>query len=841
MSGSFGRLWGKGHETLTSRRILSVSGAGATTFLQGLVPSDLLSSPNAPAPQPQNNNNESNEQKKKHSDSSQANVQNGDNNHTVSFNPNLRSTCFLDHKGRIVTDSLLWKIHEQNYLIDCPESTADTLLQHLKQYTLRRSKVQIKDVSNQASSHLIYGTLQADGAPPGYVSGIDPRHPSLGVRVLRVPEESLQHSTDTSAAGDATASAITPRFEDLMANNALFPHSPGNYDLVRRLAGVAEGDEVTAKVALEANQEFLHAVSFTKGCYLGQELTARVHFTGVLRKRIVPLLLMDTHMEVPRAWSLASSLQEGRATQKFSRRELQLLPSRLPRLSVYAAANLVAVMTGAIAPDVESLDEAAKQELEMVYANSNLLLQEIETSCKRGAKIVNVADGKSIGQIVAEPVKGTNVVLALMRLEQLGLLAGGVWSKLNKVRIGDNATEFRYLPYLPLWFPDLDPQTGKAKDVTDDGEDDPEARPETGGLFSGIKMPRVVFEETPLSDAEISDNFMTEICAFCISSLQTARRCGTCISASTRDENDTNELASAAAAIEDDFDIDFDDDEEDLDEDFDEDDDDDEDDQSASSSTKASSRWNNLNPRIKAHVIRQGQERAIRNKAKTEGPLVKKRRMMMYMREKQREKSRDSRVKRPLPFVNRTALASLEPLQELSGVVISLTPFGAYVDVGTECDGLLHVSQLSRETFVQHPKQFLTPGDKVTVRVRSLNVERKKLHLTMLPKELVQAEQADTVEDRIPLEEILVDDELWGQLKRVTDFGAYVEVGAVVDGFLHFMDHPSWDNGGRPSDFMARGDRVRVWVSDVDLEQGRIKLTALRPSHLPGPRREIAF
>lgn len=482
MSGSFGRLWSRGHETLKSRRILSVSGSGATTYLQGLVTSDLQSAPIAPSPEPQD---------------SQANPQETgqpETDHVVTFNENLRSTCFLDHKGRIVTDSLLWKLNDHEYLIDCPGTTADNLLRHLKQYTLRRSKVKISDVSDTASSHVIFGTLQGGGAPPGYLSGLDPRHPSLGVRILQVPPH-LQ--------SDDSPGLSLPSFEELMSGNAAFPHAPGNYELVRRLAGIAEGEEITGRVALEANQEYLQAVSFHKGCYIGQELTARVHHTGVLRKRIIPLLLSDTKTEIPRAWNLASSFQQGRAMQKFTRQELKSLPSRLPRLSVYTAGNLVAMMTGSLEPEADSMDEATKHELESMRANADFLLAEIEANCKQGAKIMDMADEKSIGQIVAAPVQGTNVVLALMRLEQVGLLSGGVWSKLNKVKIGDSSTEFRYLPYLPLWLPELDPRTGKARDPWDNEVEDLEARPDESP--DEIKMSRLVFEEIPIDNEEASE------------------------------------------------------------------------------------------------------------------------------------------------------------------------------------------------------------------------------------------------------------------------------------------------------------------------------------------------
>lgn len=219
--------------------------------------------------------------------------------------------------------------------------------------------------------------------------------------------------------------------------------------------------------------------------------------------------------------------------------------------------------------------------------------------------------------------------------------------------------------------------------------------------------------------------------------------------------------------------------------------------------------------------------------------------MMMFFKEKQREKKHASKVQRPLPFDQRTPLSVLIPGMNMTGTVISLTKYGAYVDIGTECDGLLHVSQITNECFVEHPKQVLSPGQEVTVAIRSVNSEKKKLHLTMLPQDLVQAEQSmmsdEEQEERIPLEEILIDDELWGELRRVTDFGAYVEVGAVVHGWLHFMDHPAfgWSHGEHPSEYMSVGDRVRVWVSDVDHTQKRIKLTANRPAHLPGPRRAM--
>jgi len=254
-------------------------------------------------------------------------------------------------------------------------------------------------------------------------------------------------------------------------------------------------------------------------------------------------------------------------------------------------------------------------------------------------------------------------------------------------------------------------------------------------------------------------------------------------------------------------------------------------------------RWENLRPNIKKRLIEKGQAKAIANKQKREPAADKKRRMMLKFKELQREKKRDSRVKRPLGLDQRAPLTAFFPGMEVTGTVISLTKYGAYVDVGTECDGLLHISQITRKFFVEHPRQVLAPGDEVTVKIRSTSPELKKMHLTMLDGADVEDNffnnDKDDNEEGTPLKEFEIDDELWGELKRVTDFGAYIEVGAEVDGFLHFMDHPLWEDGMTPNEFMERGQRVRVWVADLDMGKNRIRVTACRPQNLPGPKFEL--
>jgi len=270
-------------------------------------------------------------------------------------------------------------------------------------------------------------------------------------------------------------------------------------------------------------------------------------------------------------------------------------------------------------------------------------------------------------------------------------------------------------------------------------------------------------------------------------------------------------------------------------------------------------RWNSLNPKVKSKIIKQAQKRAVMNKEKREPAADKKRQMMMFYKKAQLKSNRESRIERPLGIKDpdRIPLTSLEvdSYFETAGVVISLTKFGAYIDVGTECDGLLHVSQITREDFVEHPRQVFSPGDKVEgLRVVRVSPELKKLQLSLLlskdemkssnnddDENFYYEEDEDEDEDRIALEDVNVDDELWGEIKRVTSYGSYVELGAAVDGFLHFMDHPDFGavKGAKPNEYMKVRNRVRVWVSDIDTEKKRIKLTGIRPPRLPGPKREL--
>jgi len=179
-------------------------------------------------------------------------------------------TALLNNQGRVLFDGFLACVEEEYLLLDCHAAVAAPLLQHLALFKLR-NKVKFEDVT---ASHHVWSVVprgKPGGKPdvlplPEGFSFADPRHPSLGHRVI------------------ATSDQPPPGIEAA-------PYAA--YDILRLACGCPDGPSdvpSTEAFPLEHNLESLQGVSFRKGCYLGQELTARTYHTGVTRKRILPVI-----------------------------------------------------------------------------------------------------------------------------------------------------------------------------------------------------------------------------------------------------------------------------------------------------------------------------------------------------------------------------------------------------------------------------------------------------------------------------------------------------------------------------------------------------------------------
>ncbi len=149
----------------------------------------------------------------------------------------------------------------------------------------------------------------------------------------------------------------------------------------------------------------------------------------------------------------------------------------------------------------------------------------------------------------------------------------------------------------------------------------------------------------------------------------------------------------------------------------------------------------------------------------------------------------------------------------LPGRVRSLTDFGAFVDLGG-VDGLVHVTEISRRR-IAHPKDVLTVGQEVTVKVTKLAGEGKRISLSM--KEL-EADPWQTLPERFAPGASFT-----GTVARHADFGLFVEVEPGVDGLVHVSALPPGVTLKDPS--VADGQTVQGWVKEVDPKQRRLSLS----------------
>ena len=148
------------------------------------------------------------------------------------------------------------------------------------------------------------------------------------------------------------------------------------------------------------------------------------------------------------------------------------------------------------------------------------------------------------------------------------------------------------------------------------------------------------------------------------------------------------------------------------------------------------------------------------------------------------------------------------------GTVRSLMPYGAFIDIGG-IDGLLHVSDMSWSR-VGKPEDVLTVGQQVQVRILKIDPDTKKLSLGL--KQL-QAEPWQTAPSRYQAGQRVT-----GTVSRITDFGAFIELEAGVEGLIHISEM-SWAKKVRhPSDLLKPGDRVDAVVLSVKPEERRIAL-----------------
>ena len=159
-------------------------------------------------------------------------------------------------------------------------------------------------------------------------------------------------------------------------------------------------------------------------------------------------------------------------------------------------------------------------------------------------------------------------------------------------------------------------------------------------------------------------------------------------------------------------------------------------------------------------------------------------------------------------------IANLTEGQVVDGVVKNITEYGAFVDLGG-VDGLLHVTDMAWRR-VNHPSEILSIGETVKVQVVKINKDSHRISLGM--KQL-QADPWDTVIEKFPIGSVHS-----GRVTNITDYGAFVELSAGVEGLVHVSEMSWTKKNVHPGKIVSTSQEVDVMVLEIDEAKRRVSL-----------------
>lgn len=154
--------------------------------------------------------------------------------------------------------------------------------------------------------------------------------------------------------------------------------------------------------------------------------------------------------------------------------------------------------------------------------------------------------------------------------------------------------------------------------------------------------------------------------------------------------------------------------------------------------------------------------------------------------------------------------------ERVQGKVVSITDYGAFVELEEGVEGLIHISEMSWTHHIRHPSKVVAIGDMVNVVVLKVNKEEEKISLGL---KQIAPDPWETIDERYP-----VGTKIAGRVRNLTNFGAFVEVEEGMDGLVHISDMSWTKRVHHPSEIMKKGDIVEVVVLNIDKDRRRISL-----------------
>ena len=170
---------------------------------------------------------------------------------------------------------------------------------------------------------------------------------------------------------------------------------------------------------------------------------------------------------------------------------------------------------------------------------------------------------------------------------------------------------------------------------------------------------------------------------------------------------------------------------------------------------------------------------------------------------------------------------------KITGKIVSMTNYGAFVEIEPGIEGLVHISEMSWTRHVKNPSEIFSLGDEVEAVVLSIDSEERKISLG---SKQLQDDPWDVIEEKY-----IVGKDVKGKVINLTQFGAFIELEEGIDGLIHVSDLSWTKNIRHPKEFLEKGNEVEVKILEVSRESRRISLGLKQMEDDPWPEMSKVF
>jgi len=154
--------------------------------------------------------------------------------------------------------------------------------------------------------------------------------------------------------------------------------------------------------------------------------------------------------------------------------------------------------------------------------------------------------------------------------------------------------------------------------------------------------------------------------------------------------------------------------------------------------------------------------------------------------------------------------------EKVTGRVVNITDYGAFIEIEEGVEGLIHISEMSWTKKVKHPSQIVSIGDTIEAVVLNLDTENKRVSLGI---KQIKPNPWNVIEEKYPVGTIIE-----GRIKNITDFGLFIGIDEEIDGLVHISDISWTKKIKHPSELYKKGDEVQAKVLSIDKDSERFSL-----------------